>query len=179
MNAAGRGRCQPQALQRAQISVIQPGAFAVLDHKASSALLNLDPDGIKVVQHAADPPLDGSALHTVGQAALDRLDIRIFGAVPLGNEAAALKVDGDAAKLRLLFPVAVPGLEVVIPVLRPADLVQAVLDGAVCHIGNGQAAHLLFCRVLQPPFQILRGEGLCESLLHFFWVKLCHDVTSC
>ena len=135
-------------MQCAQVGIIQFGSLAVLNHKTSAFALNIHPDRIQTVENAADTPLVCSALHTVGEAAFDRLNVRILSAIPLGDPSAALKMNGDTAELGLLLAVGVPGLEVVVPVFRPADLIQTVLNGTVGHIRNRHTAHFVFVCLL-------------------------------
>ena len=50
------------------------------------------PNIFQPVEIASDPPQDGGALEGIGQAALNRLNVGIFRAVPLADPAVALRI---------------------------------------------------------------------------------------
>ena len=159
-----------QLVQQFQIRGIQLRPLGIADHIRVAFLLNFDPERLcHLVEDTSNAPLHGGALHRVGQAALNGFNVRILRTVPLCNKAFALKVDGNAADLCVLLSVSVPRLVVVVPVFRPHDLIQAVLNSAVCDIRNSKAAGLVFRRHLNAPFQILR----CKWPGQFFPDGLC------
>lgn len=155
--------------------------LGIADHIGVALLLDLDPERLchHCRGHVQCPIAPGGAFHRVGQAALDGFNVRILRAVPLCNKAFALKIDGNAADLRVLLSVSVPRLVVVVPVLRSHDLIQAILNGAVCDIRNGKAAGLVFRRHLNAPFQILRRkwprqlfpDGFASFAIHYPPIK--------
>ena len=167
-----------QLIQQFQIRGVQLRPLGIADHIGVALLLDPDPERLRhLVEDTSNAPLHSGTLHRVGQAALDGFNVGIFRAVPFCNEAFALKVDGNAADLRVLLSVAVPRLVVVVPVLRPHDFIQTVLNGAVCDIRNGKAAGLIFRRHLDPPFQILRCKWPRQLFPDGFCV-FCHTLPS-
>ena len=167
-----------QLIQQFQIRGIQFWALGIADHIGVALLLDLDPERLcHLVEDASNAPLHGGAFHGVRQTALDGFNVRILRTVPLCNKAFVLKIDGNAADLCVLLSVAVPRLVVVVPVLRPHDFIQTVLNGAVCDIRNGKAAGLIFRRHLYPPFQVLRRKRSCQLFPDGFCV-FCHMLPS-
>ena len=133
-----------QLVQKLQICSIQFRPFAVADHIGIAFLLNAYPQRLcHLVEDTSNAPLHGGALHGIRQSALDRLDVGILRAVPFGDEAFSLNIDGNAAELRVLLSVSVPRLVVIVPVFRSNDLVQTILNGAVRDIRNGKTADLV------------------------------------
>ena len=167
-----------QLIQQFQIRGIQLRPLGIADHIGVALLLDLDPERFRhLVEDTSNAPLYGGALHRVGQASLDGFNIRIFCAVPFCNEAFALKIDGNAADLRVLLSVAVPRLVVVVPVLRPHDFIQTILNRAVRDIRNGKAAGLVFRCHLNPPFKVLRRKWSGQFFPDGFCV-FCHTLPS-
>ena len=166
-----------QLVQQFQIRGIQLRPLGIADHIGVALLLNLDPERLRhLVENTSNAPLHSGSLHGVRQSALDGFNVRILRAVPLCNKAFALKIDGNAANLRVLLSIAVPRLVVVVPVLRPHDFIQTVLNGAVCDIRNGKAAGLIFRCHLYPPFQVLRRKWSGQFFPDGFCV-FCHTFT--
>ena len=93
-------------------------------------------------------PLDSGPLHAVGQTTFDGLDVRVLGAVPLGNKALLREADGNAADLSFFLSIAMPGPVVVIPTIYPHHIIKPGLDGPVGHIGDRQSPFAIFFGLL-------------------------------
>ena len=167
-----------QLIQQVHVCGVQLRSFGVTDHIGVALLLDLDPERLcHLVEDTSNAPLHGRTLHGVRQTALDGFNIRIFCAVPLRNEAFALKIDGNAADLRVLLSVSMPRLVVVVPVFRSHDFIQTVLNRAVRDIWNGKTAGLISRRHLNAPFQVFRCKWPCQLFPDGFCV-FCHTLPS-
>lgn len=155
------------------MGLIQPGPFIIHDGKAFPMLLNTHPSLGHAVEVAADAPFHGGPLHAVAEPALDGLKIAVIGAVPFGQPLLLLaEVDGDAAQLGLAL---LPGHKLVLPAVDAHRVVQAVLDGPVGDIGDGQPLILVTGGHGNAPINVSVGERGAERLTQFFRRFLPHS----
>lgn len=84
------------------MSLIQLLPLSIHNDKAFSALLNTYPHLGHAIEIAPDAPLHSGPFHTVAETALDRFDVAVVSAVPLGQPLLPLmEIDGDSAQLGL------------------------------------------------------------------------------
>ena len=154
----------------------QLGVLLFFDPPAFAGWLNLYPDAFHIVEVPPDAPEYRRALEGIGQATLDRLDVRILRTVVFHDPRAAFRiVQTDAADLRLVLP----EHKLVCPVHCANRIVQALLYRAAVKIGDRHALRLVLVRDLHFPVDILIGERAFQFFQNFFYIHKIHAPSVC
>jgi hypothetical protein len=150
-----RGRKGPGRKRRRKPVILANFFRALVTSVGGSSLDNLRKSLREIIEVSTKTPLNGAAHQSLGNAALESLNIRVVRPIdflhPFPVDADTQAAHGPAS----LFPVAV------FPVAGPHDVVQALHHGAGVDVGQHLAPDLTGLRLAvpaDPPLDVFGGE---------------------